>query len=134
MGKQKLRKIVIDNLEYLYVSETKHNTLTEISIMTVRIFLTGQKQTPLVVEFLTVEYYYLGQLLKIGINLKNRITNTTDEVNLNRPKFIRELILLGRKNGWTGNNKIEAQNGLDYLTELGYETDILKPLQTKNDR
>ena len=129
----KLRKIIIDDLEYLYGMGTKYNLATETSTLTVKIFLNGQKQTPLVIEFLTIDHYYFGQVLSFGIILTNRITNTADKVNLNQPKYIRELILLGRKKGWKGNNKIETQNGLDYLTELGYETDVLRPTN-KNER
>lgn len=53
------------------------------------------------------------------------------KVNINEPKYIRELILHGQKNGWTGNNKMEIQNGLTYLDELGYGIDKLKPPNTK---
>jgi hypothetical protein len=69
----------------------------------------------------------MGQILKSGVKLTNNIKNTEDNVNINEPKYIRELILQGRENGWTGTNKLEKQNGLNYLTKLGYETDILLP-------
>lgn len=69
----------------------------------------------------------MGQILKSGVELTNTIKNTNDKININEPKYIKELILQGRKNGWVGTNKMENQNGLKYLTELGYETDILLP-------
>ena len=40
---------------------------------------------------------------------------------------MRKLILHGLKNGWNGCNRIDKQNGLDYLIDFGYEVDILKP-------
>lgn len=69
----------------------------------------------------------MGQILKSGVKLNNTIKDTQETVNINEPKYIRELILQGQKNGWTGTNKLEKQNGLNYLTQLGYETDILLP-------
>lgn len=129
--KTKLRKITIDNLEYLYSVSDQYIPGTETNALTVKIFLSGQKQTPLVIEFLTLDHYYMGQILKSGISLTNKIKNTVDHVNMNEPKYIRELILLGRQNGWIGTNKMEKQNGLIYLIELGYDTDILLPVNKK---
>ena len=125
--KSKLRKISIENLEYLYSVSNKYNLENQTNTLTVRIYLSGYKQTPLVVDFLTIDNYYMGQLLNSGVSLANKLTNMTDTVNINEPKYIRELILQGQKNGWTGNNKMEKQNGLNYLTELGYDAEALKP-------
>lgn len=125
--KKKLRKITIEDAVYLYSVTDKYHLGTETNTLTVKVFLDGQKQTPLIIEFLTLDHYYMGQILKSGVKLTNIIKSTDDLVNMNEPKYIRELILQGRKNGWTGTNKIEKQNGLNYLTELGYETDILLP-------
>ena len=125
--KSTLRKITIEKLDYLYsVTDTYHSE-NETNTLSVKIFLSGQKQTPLIIEFLTLDHYYMGQILKSGVKLTNIIKNAEDIVNINEPKYIRELILLGRESGWTGTNKIEKQNGLHYLTKLGYETDILLP-------
>ncbi|WP_306350650.1 hypothetical protein [Flavobacterium sp. '19STA2R22 D10 B1'] len=132
--KSKLRKITIDNLEYLYAVIDKYNLGTQTNTLTVKVFLSGQKQTPLVIEFLTIGIYYslghdaMESPLISGINLTNKVTNVVEKINLNEPKNIRELILQGRKNGWVGSNKIENQNGLNYLIALGYEIDVLKPL------
>ena len=129
--KRKLRKIVIEKLEYLYSVIDKYHSGTETNTLRVKVFLNGQKKTPLIIDFLTFDDYYMGQPLNSGIDLINKITNTFDKVNINEPKYIRELILQGQKNGWIGSNKMEIQNGLEYLTELGYDIDKLKPL-TKN--
>lgn len=125
--KSKLRKITIENLEYLYSVSNKYNLENQTNTLTVRIYLSGYKQTPLVIDFLTIDNYYIGQLLNAGVRLANKRTNMTDTVNINEPKYIRELILQGHKNGWTGNNKMEKQDGLNYLTESGYDAETLKP-------
>lgn len=125
--KSKLRKITIENLEYFYSVSNKYNLENQTNTLTVRIYLSGYKQTPLVIDFLTIDNYYIGQLLNAGVRLANKRTNMTDTVNINEPKYIRELILQGHKNGWTGNNKMEKQNGLNYLTESGYDAEALKP-------
>ncbi|HWJ26917.1 MAG TPA: hypothetical protein VNS32_10275 [Flavisolibacter sp.] len=132
--KSKLRRITIDASEYQYSVSDKYHLGTGINTLTVKVFLSGHKQTPLVIDFLTTDHYQMGQLLKSGINLVNKLTGTVNKVNINEPKYIRELILQGLKSGWTGTNTIEKQNGLNYLNELGYETDVLnpgKPIQEK---
>ncbi|MBO9701140.1 MAG: hypothetical protein J7604_13090 [Sporocytophaga sp.] len=53
-------------------------------------------------------------------------------MNINEPKFIRQIISQGIKNGWTGDNKLENQNGLIYLNELGCETSRIKPISPPN--
>ncbi|MEO8535285.1 MAG: hypothetical protein ABI441_16120 [Flavobacterium sp.] len=125
--KSKLRKIVVNDLEYLYSVNNKYHLGTETCTLTIKVFLREQKQTPLIIDFLTVEHYFVGQVLNTGINLINKITNSTDLINLNEPNYIRNLILLGQKHGWIGINKIENQDGLNYLAEMGYETEVLKP-------
>ena len=123
--KNKLRKIAIDNLEYLYIIDNKYHLGTDTNTLTVKVYLSGKKQTPLVIEFLTPDHYYMGQILNSGVNLLDRNTNAEDIVNINEPKYIRALILLGRSKGWTGTNKIDKQNGLIYLEALGYDADTL---------
>ena len=125
--KKQLRKITINNAEYLYTISQKYLPSTKTNLLTIKVFLSGQKLTPLFIDFLTLDDYYLGNLLNAGINLPNSTTNEITYVNLNKPKFIREFILLGLKHGWTGTNKIEVQNGMNYLKELGYEVGKLQP-------
>ncbi len=125
--KSKLRKITVNAAEYLYSVVSHYHSETKTNVLTVKIFLSGQKRTPLIIEFVTADYYIIGQPLKSGITLRNRITDSEDEVNMNEPKYIRQLILLGLKNGWSGVTSIGKQDGLCYLNELGFETDELKP-------
>ncbi|UKB83145.1 hypothetical protein LF887_19340 [Chryseobacterium sp. MEBOG06] len=124
--KNKLRKIAVNNLEYLYYIAYQYHSATETTTLTVKVFLKDYKQTPLVIEFLAFDDYYMGHPLKFGMKLMNKIKGLQEEVNLNEPKYINQLIVLGRKNGWSGINTIEKQNGLSYLEELGFETDPLK--------
>lgn len=124
---KKLRKIRIESNDYLYKLVDTYHSDTQNHTLTVRVFLTVQKLTPLIIQFLTSDFYYAGNPLNTGINLPNGKTGTTDTINVNKPNLIRKLILLGIQKGWTGINKIEVQNGMDYLNSLGYETSILKP-------
>lgn len=119
--KNKLRKISIDNSKYLYAVTDKYHSETETNTLTVKVFLEGHKSSPLVIDFLTSDHYFMGQVLKSGISLENKNTNSTDVININQPAWIRKLILQGIKNGWNGITKIDRQNGLSYLVELGYE-------------
>ena len=125
--KSKLRRIKIDNSKYLYAVVNKYHLETKTNTLTIKIYLSGQKKTPLILNFLTIDDYYLGQLLKSGVPLTNIKTNTTTTVNINEPKYIREFILRGLKNGWTGTNNIETQDGLKCLTDLGFDVNNLKP-------
>ncbi|MDR6369379.1 hypothetical protein J2795_000384 [Chryseobacterium bernardetii] len=125
--KSKLRKITINAVEYLYSVSNQYHSETKTNTLTVKVFLNGQKQTPLIIKSLTVDDYVMGQPLQSGVKLVNKMTGSEDEVNLNRPKYIRQFIVLGLKKGWSGFNSMEIQNGLDYLNELGFETDQLKP-------
>jgi hypothetical protein len=122
-----LRRIMIDHAEYLYYINTQYNKAAETNLLTLRIFLNGQKQTPLIIEFLTLDDHIMGQPLNVGITLINKKDDLPVKVNINEPKWIRELILLGLKNGWTGTNKIEKQDGLKYLTDLGFDVTNLLP-------
>jgi hypothetical protein len=129
--KNKLRKITIDNSKYLYSVKDKYHSETETNTLTLKVFLEGHKQSPLIVDFLTSDHYYMGQVLKSGISLENKKTNSTDIVNINQTGLIHQLILQGIKNGWNGTTRIDKQNGLNYLVKLGYES-ALDLMTSKN--
>ena len=114
---------------YLYVVTDKYHHQTSTNTLTIKIFLAGHKQTPLIIDFLTLDHIYMGQVLKSGIKMYNYKRSEEEIVNLNEPKYIRELILLGRAKGWEGANKVEKQNGLHYLETLGYDVNILLPIE-----
>ena len=127
--KQKLRKLIHKDKEYLYRINTAYNTKKDnTSLLSVRIFLAGEKNTPLCIDFITIEDKYMGQPLNGNIKLLNKTTQTEDNINLNEPKYIPKLIDRGTAQGWNGSNKIAPLNGLLFLQLLGYDT---TPLQTK---
>lgn len=120
--KNKLRKIIIDNSKYLYTVTDQYHPESETNTLRLKVFLEGYKQSPLTIDFLTSDHYYMGQVLKSGVALENKKTGSTDIININQPGLIRKLILQGIKNGWNGITKTDRQNGLNYLVGLGYES------------
>ena len=128
--KQKLRKLVHKGQEYLYRVNTAYNTKGDnTSLLSVRIFLSGEKNTPLCIDFITIEDEFMGQPLNGNINLLNKTTQTEDLINLNEPKYIPKLIDWGTEQGWTGTQKITPLNGLLFLQSLGYDT---LPIETQH--
>ena len=126
--KQKLRKLIHKEKEYLYRINTVYNTKKDsTSLLSVRIFLEGEKNTPLCINFITIEDKYMGQPLNGNINLLNKNTQTKETINLNEPKYIPKLIDWGEEQGWKGDNKIPPLNGLLFLELLGYD---IAPIQT----
>lgn len=126
--KQKLRKLIHKDKEYLYRINTVYNTKKDnTSLLSVRIFLAGEKNTPLCIDFITIEDKYMGQPLNGNIKLLNKTTQTEDNINLNEPKYIPKLIDWGTEQGWKGDNKISPLNGLLFLEFLGYD---IAPIQT----
>ena len=126
--KQKLRKLIHKEKEYLYRINTAYNTKKDnTSLLSVRIFLEGEKNTPLCINFITIEDKYMGQPFNGNINLLNKNTQTKETINLNEPKYIPKLIDWGEEQGWKGDNKIPPLNGLLFLEFLGYD---IAPIQT----
>ena len=126
--KQKLRKLIHKDKEYLYRINTVYNTKKDsTSLLSVRIFLEGEKNTPLCINFITIEDKYMGQPLNGNINLLNKNTQTKETINLNEPKYIPKLIDWAEEQGWKGDNKISPLNGLLFLEFLGYD---IAPIQT----
>ena len=126
--KQKLRKLIHKDKEYLYRINTVYNTKKDnTSLLSVRIFLAGEKNTPLCINFITIDDKYMGQPLNGNINLLNKNTQTKETINLNEPKYIPKLIYWAEEQGWKGDNKISPLNGLLFLELLGYD---IAPIQT----
>ena len=126
--KQKLRRLIHKDKEYLYRINTVYNTKKDsTSLLSVRIFLAGEKNTPLCINFITIDDKYMGQPLNGNINLLNKNTQTKETINLNEPKYIPKLIDWGEEQGWKGDNKIPPLNGLLFLELLGYD---IAPIQT----
>ena len=126
--KQKLRRLIHKEKEYLYRINTVYNTKKDnTSLLSVRIFLEGEKNTPLCINFITIEDKYMGQPLNGNISLLNKNTQTKETINLNEPKYIPKLIDWAEEQGWKGDNKISPLNGLLFLELLGYD---IAPIQT----
>ena len=126
--KQKLRKLIHKEKEYLYRINTAYNTKKDnTSLLSVHIFLEGEKNTPLCINFITIEDKYMGQPLNGNISLLNKNTQTKEIINLNEPKYIPKLIDWAEEQGWKGDNKIPPLNGLLFLELLGYD---IAPIQT----
>ena len=126
--KQKLRRLIHKDKEYLYRINTVYNTKKDsTSLLSVRIFLEGEKNTPLCINFITIDDKYMGQPLNGNINLLNKNTQTKETINLNEPKYVPKLIDWAEEQGWKGDNKISPLNGLLFLEFLGYD---IAPIQT----
>ncbi|ATA89170.1 hypothetical protein [Capnocytophaga stomatis] len=119
--KSKLRKIVVEEEVYYYRITDNFQMETFPSFIRIKIFSEGCKTTPLLIEFPSKYDLYAGFPLKNGVDLPNLLNNITECVNIHQPKYIQKFILLGKKYGWKGNNVIPIQNGMDYLSELGYD-------------
>ena len=125
--KQKLRRLIHKDKEYLYRINTVYNTKKDnTSLLSVRIFLAGEKNTPLCINFITIDDKYMGQPLNGNINLLNKNTQTKETINLNESKYIPKLIDWAEEQGWKGDNKISPLNGLLFLEFLGYDIALIQ--------
>ncbi|BFH61855.1 hypothetical protein PAJ34TS1_24470 [Paenibacillus azoreducens] len=73
-----------------------------------------------------------GSPLLTGVHLKNKETNDVVNYNLHYPKTIRNFILYGLNNGWTGHNIIEFQDGLEIMSKIGYDVSRIKYSECSN--
>ena len=68
----------------------------------------------------------IGNLFFSGICLENKLTKTTDDVNINLPGLVRKFIIYGLESGWAGENFVERIDGVFMLEKLGYDTSKIK--------
>lgn len=128
--KKKLRTITIDNQQYLY--SIKCTTIdSDHSILTVRIFIDKLSKHALLVNFHTLDNYYVGNPFSHGVLLYNKSTKKEEVVNLNRPYFIRLILDYGLSQGWDGKTSIEELDGLQLLSDIGYYVDKVKAKMTQ---
>ncbi|MBO9633288.1 MAG: hypothetical protein J7578_09230 [Chitinophagaceae bacterium] len=125
----KLRNIVIGDQDYVYTVNSKYDKVNKVDSISLRAFLKGNRKFPLEIEFVTKEQFIVGSPLFHGVDLFNTISKMSERVNINQPGFVRQFILLGIENGWTGKNKIPLQNGMGFLRKMGY---ILDEIQCHN--
>lgn len=123
--KGELRKITVENNEYIYTIRDVYERETGATTIIIRIFLSGQKSKPLIIHFVTFCDTRYGHPLYTGVNILNQITKSVEYFNIHHPKHIRAFILEAIKNGWTGTNRINIQDGIDYLNNLGFNVSSL---------
>jgi len=87
-------------------------------------FLADKKLAPLLISFTTWDDAVAGNPLNTGWRFELM------SVNLNRPRFIAELIRAARKRGWrpeTARQPLAIDDGLAMLEGLGYNAGVLRP-------
>ncbi|MGI4870952.1 MAG: hypothetical protein ACRYFX_07215 [Janthinobacterium lividum] len=124
--KNKLRKIVVNGEEFFYLIIQNHQeyAVTGNSFAVLKIFLAGQKETPLLVQFYAIMDARWGNIFYTGIALKNQLTDKTEKFNVNFPAYVQKFILYGQRVGWTGSNKVENLDGVVILREWGYDLSL----------
>ncbi|MED4732051.1 hypothetical protein P9597_28770 [Aneurinibacillus migulanus] len=122
--KKKTRKITVEGCTYGYLISSKYTDGQSIS--TLKIFLGEKKSDALLIYFRTWDDPLSGSPLNTGIKLHNKISNLTENYNLNHPRNVRAWILYGIKHGWAGKTQLVIEDGLSALNEMGYETQSLR--------
>ncbi|MCY9516196.1 hypothetical protein [Paenibacillus apiarius] len=123
--KKKTREIVVCGKEFSYVINQKYNHNS--SNISLKISQRGFKKFTCTFLFCTWEDPVTGSPLLVGVALKNKKTIKMENYSLHYPITIRDFILYGMENGWTGENIIEFQDGLEIIGEMGYEDAWLRP-------
>jgi hypothetical protein len=117
--KNQLRKITVENNKYVYTIRKEYESGAD--TLVIRMFLRGQKSMPLIIHFVTYCDTLYGHPLYAGVDILNHITNSMEHFIIHKPKYIRGFILEAIKAGWTGTNRMEIQNGIEYLNNLGLD-------------
>ena len=120
-----LRRITVENKEYIYIIKNDYKSESGATILIIRMFLSGQKSKPLISHFVTFCDTLHGHPLYAGGHLLNHATNSMEYFIIHRPKYIRGFILEAIKAGWTGTNQLGIQNGIAYLNNAGFNTSSL---------
>jgi hypothetical protein len=123
--KGQLRRITVENNEYIYTVRKRYERQSGADTLVIRLFLSGQKSNPLIIHFVTYCDTFYGHPLYVGMDVLNHVTNTMEHFNIHQPKYIRGFILEAIKAGWTGVNRMEIQNGIAYLNNLGLDVSSL---------
>ncbi|NQX57954.1 hypothetical protein [Paenibacillus qinlingensis] len=122
--KKKTREINVGEKEYVYViNEKYHQGVSEISLS---ISLKGLKNIICSFRFCTWEDH-MGSPLCVGVPLKKIASGKFEIFNLHNPRTVKQFVMYGLENGWNGANRIEFNNGLEILSNLGYDVSPLKP-------
>ncbi|WP_426448319.1 hypothetical protein ACP26L_27845 [Paenibacillus sp. S-38] len=123
--KKKTREINIEEKKYVYVINQKYQQgVSEISLS---ISLKGLKNMTCTFNFCTWDDPISGSPLLVGVHLKNVLSGDTESFNLHYPRTVKRFILYGLGNGWNEKSRIEFNDGLEILSNMGYEVLWLKP-------
>ncbi|MGY4760339.1 hypothetical protein ACVNS2_12210 [Paenibacillus caseinilyticus] len=123
--KKKTREINVEEKKYVYVINQKdHQGISEISLS---ISLKGLKNMACTFNFCTWDDPISGSPLLVGVRLKNLFTNDMESFNLHYPRTVKRFILYGLGNGWNGTSRIELNDGLGILSNMGYDVIWLMP-------
>jgi hypothetical protein len=116
--RNKPRKIVIGDKCYVFVISIDNDLMTS-SIIFLKIFLKDFKKTPLIFRFNASNNP--SNPLYSGVTILNVSTQTEETINIHKPKWVRKFIEEGVKMGWTGQNKLDYQDGNTIIESWGYD-------------
>ncbi|GGG59375.1 hypothetical protein [Paenibacillus radicis (ex Gao et al. 2016)] len=123
--KKKIRKINVGEQQYVFVINHKYNQgVSEVSLS---ISLKKLKNKTCSFYFFTWDDSIIGSPLLVGFPLKEITTGNIVNFNLHYPRIVKQFILYGLGTGWNGATRIVFNNGLEILSELGYDIAPLKP-------
>lgn len=123
--KKKTREINVDVRSYVYVINQKY--YQGVCEITLSISLKGLKNMTCSFHFCTWDDPISGSPLLVGVPLKKGTSSDIESFNLHYPKIVKQFVLYGLGNGWNGANRIEFNDGLAILSNLGYDVLWLKP-------
>lgn len=127
--KKKTREIIVNGKKYLYVISQKY--YQEKSDIKLKITLEKAKNITCTFSFITWEDAITGSPLLVGVRLKKRDLNEFENFNLHHPTQIKKFITNAIDNGWNG-ERVEEFDGLDIMSQLGFEVLWLKPSYQKS--
>lgn len=111
--KNKLRKILIDGIEYYYRFTYKYYDSYDMCKSTFKAFKGEVKNYPLTVNIDTIADKIIGNPLNVGIAIGNG-----KNINLNCPKWARLIIVYGIEKGWNGNSILNIDGNYDLLKKI----------------
>lgn len=118
--RNKIRKITINDNNYLYIISIDNDWIIESSIF-LKVFLENYKKTSLMICFNAKNTPDAGHLIYAGLKVINKNDQTKEIINIHQPKWVKLFILEGIKLGWTGKNSISTQNGVEIMENWGFE-------------
>ncbi|MFF2484611.1 hypothetical protein [Paenibacillus sp. NPDC058071] len=123
--KKKIRTINVGEKKYVFMINNKYNHgANEVSLS---VSVKELKNKTCSFHFHTWDDPITGSPLLVGFHLKKKATGNIENFNLHYPRIVKHFILYGLENGWNGANRIVFNDGLEILSELGYDVLPLKP-------